>query len=128
MKPSLGLLSGVVALCFLSGVTGGWVALALYEPEVLVTERVVEVLPPPPDLDPHPDDLADLTRLYAELAGVEAKWTGDLVHELAGVACNNPYTLATDIESLSEDPAITVSASILENFVESEVLPRCRTG
>lgn len=115
-----------VGLCFISAFAGALLALAIDAPDVVVTERVVEVAPPPPDLSPPLEASNALRADYVERTGTEEEWASVVVEEIAGGVCNGHEALSTLAENYESDPAIVLGGSELLEFM-SQVQSACKT-
>jgi hypothetical protein len=128
MSDSPRLLIGIgVVLCFVAAFAGALLALAIDDPDVVVTERVVEVAPPPPDLSPPPEAFDALRTDYVQRTGTEEEWASAIVEEIAGTVCNDHGPLSDLAERFESDPAIVLSGSELLEFM-AQVQPLCETG
>lgn len=114
-------------LCFIAAFAGALLALAIDDPDIVVTERVVEVAPPPPDLSPPPEAFDALRADYVERTGIEDEWTTAVVEEIAGGVCDGHYPLPTLAEYYESDPGIVLGGSELLDFM-TQVQSACSTG
>lgn len=118
-----GVLIGIgCLLCFGSAVGGSLLALAIDQPDVLVTERVVEVEPSEPSRLPPPEDLDKLRVSYIERTGQEDEWTAVLVEELSGAICDGGLSADGLLDHLGPD--IVLESPELDDFV-NEVRSVC---
>ena len=122
-----GLVALACALSLVSGLAGGLLALALDDPDVVITERVVEVAAPagaseaPTELSP--GDVEQLRLSYVAITGEDEAWTTGLVHEIGGSVCEGGQT-AADLLAGPLGRDITMEQADLEDFVD-EVLLAC---
>lgn len=130
MKNSSPLLIAVgMALCFVSAFGGALLALQIDDPEVVVTERVVEVTPPLPDLTPLPEAMKKLAAEWVERTGseVEEEYAMRVVSEIAyGVCSRRDEPPSIYLEQYESDPAFILKGPELLDFValvESECRP-----
>lgn len=114
-------------LCFVAAFAGALLALAIDEPDVVVTERVVEKAPPTPDLSPPPEAFNALRAEYVKRTGTEDEWTSAVVEEIAGGVCNGHEPLSTLADHYESDPGIALSGSELLEFM-TQVRSVCNTG
>lgn len=118
-----GLLAAAVVLSFMAALGGALLALRLHEPDVIVTQRVVEVSSAERVAEPSEADLASLAVLYSEITGENEDWTFGLVDEIAGMVCEGERSATTIIES-GLGPDISMQTDELQQFVD-EVLAVC---
>lgn len=111
------LLVVAVVLSFLASVGGSLLALRLDNPEIVVTERVVEFAPTrgPPVLAQ--DDLEALSVLYAEMTGEDEDSTLSLVHEIGGMVCEGTPSASAVLEGFGSND-ISMNPDDFETFVE----------
>jgi hypothetical protein len=116
MGSSPRLLIGVgVGLCFVAAFAGALLALAIDDPDVVVSERIVEVASSQ-DLLPF-EGFNALRADYVERSGAEDKWTSGAVEEIVGGVCGGSEPLAALADTFEEDPAILLGDSELLEFM-----------
>jgi hypothetical protein len=119
------LLAMAATLSFFSAFGGALLALALDSPEVVVTERVVEVAPAtPPEISEA--DLFELRNLYVEMTGEDVRGSLGLVHEIGGRVCNGGAPSATEVLDSFGPDMISMNPVDFEAFVE-QVRAVCRS-
>ena len=111
------LLAAAVVLSFLAALGGSLLALRLDSPEIVTTERVVEVVPTaaPPELAE--DDLETLRALYVEMAGEDEDWTLNLIHEIGGMVCDGSPSASDVLRSFGPGD-ISMAPDDFEVFFE----------
>ena len=113
----LSLVAAACVLSFLAALGGAWLALTLDEPDVVITERVIEVRPIQNTAEISPDDLEALRLIYVETTGIDATWTLGLVHEIAGSVCDEEQS-ADQLLASPLQADITMRPGDLESFVD----------
>jgi hypothetical protein len=100
-------------LCLASGLLGGFLALALSEPDVVYSERVIDVRQPVES--PSEQDLAPLIDRYVSLSGETTLKAEPLVGGIAAMACTYGHG-ATEVRAYYTD--ISIDDATLTEFIE----------
>ncbi len=106
-----------MVLSFISALGGSLLALSIDNPEVVVTERVVEVEPSPALPELAPGDREAMVALYVDMAGEDDQWTEAVVDEIISQVCGGTPSPAAVFDNFAPGD-ISLTPDEFEVFIE----------